>query len=48
MRPSQPDVMVMASAEHNPATWRESHYAGGKVWRFSSRVSLWLGSSGMR
>ena len=41
MRPSEPDVMVMASAEHNPATWRTSHYAGGMVWRSTDAGVTW-------
>ncbi len=33
MHPKDPDLIFIGAAEHNPATWRESHFAGGKVFR---------------
>ncbi len=33
LHPGQPDVMYVAAAAHNPATWRQSGSAGGKIYR---------------
>ncbi len=33
LNPRNPDFMFVAAAEHNPATWRQSAYAGGKIYR---------------
>ncbi len=41
LRPRQPDVMFVAAAEHNPATWRESHHAGGKIYRSTDAGQTW-------
>lgn len=41
MRPTAPDVLVVAAAEHNPARWRETGSAGGKVFRSDDRGVTW-------
>jgi photosystem II stability/assembly factor-like uncharacterized protein len=41
MHPRQPDVMFVAAAEHNPATWRDSHHAGGKIYRSTDAGQSW-------
>ncbi len=41
MHPRNPDVIVVGAAEHNPATWRESKYAGGKVFRTDDGGKTW-------
>jgi photosystem II stability/assembly factor-like uncharacterized protein len=41
MRPRDPDTLVVAAAEHNPRTWRQSHFAGGKVFRTRDGGRTW-------
>jgi photosystem II stability/assembly factor-like uncharacterized protein len=41
MHPRQPDVMFVAAADHNPATWRDSHHAGGKIYRSRDAGVTW-------
>ncbi|MPZ14327.1 MAG: hypothetical protein GEU73_07865 [Chloroflexi bacterium] len=41
LNPRRPDVLFVAAAEHNPATWRESRYAGGKIFRSADGGRSW-------
>jgi photosystem II stability/assembly factor-like uncharacterized protein len=41
MHPRQPDILFVGAAEHNPATWRQSHHAGGKVYRSRDGGETW-------
>jgi photosystem II stability/assembly factor-like uncharacterized protein len=42
--PRNPDLMFIAAAEHNPATWRKARpeaYAGGKIYRSNDGGRRW-------
>ena len=44
MRPSQPDVLFVSAADHNPATWRGGErpgFAGGKIFRSRDAGRSW-------
>lgn len=41
MNPRNPDIILVGAAEHNPATWRNSHYAGGKVFKTTDGGHTW-------
>jgi photosystem II stability/assembly factor-like uncharacterized protein len=41
MRPSDPDTLLVSSADHNPMTWLQSHFAGGKVFRTRDGAKTW-------
>lgn len=44
MRPSQPDVLFVSVADHNPARWRDggtSGFAGGKIFRSTDSGHNW-------
>jgi len=41
LHPRQPDLMFVAAAEHNPATWRQSGSAGGKIYRSRDAAQTW-------
>jgi photosystem II stability/assembly factor-like uncharacterized protein len=41
LKPSNPDVMFVAAAEHNPTTWRKSAHAGGRIYRSSDGGRNW-------
>jgi photosystem II stability/assembly factor-like uncharacterized protein len=41
IHPRQPDVLFVAAAEHNPATWRQTHHAGGKIYRSVDGARAW-------
>jgi photosystem II stability/assembly factor-like uncharacterized protein len=41
LRPSDPDTVVVAAASHNPATWRTSKTAEGKVFRTRDAGKTW-------
>ena len=39
--PNNPDVMFVSAAEHNPATWQGSKFAGGKIYRSKDAGRTW-------
>jgi photosystem II stability/assembly factor-like uncharacterized protein len=38
---SDPDTLFVAAAEHNPATWRKSVFAGGRIYRSRDSGRNW-------
>jgi photosystem II stability/assembly factor-like uncharacterized protein len=41
LRPRQPDLMFLAAAAHNPATWQRSHFSGSRVFRSTDAGRTW-------
>ena len=41
LRPSQPDVMFLAAALHNPATWQKSGSSGSRMYRSGDGGRTW-------
>lgn len=39
--PRNPDTMFVSAAEHNPATWHKSAYAGGQIYRSDDGGRNW-------
>ena len=41
MHPKNPDLVFISAAEHNPATWSTSKFAGGKIYRSKDAGRTW-------
>lgn len=41
LRPSQPDLMFLAAAQHNPATWGKSRTSGTRIFRSTNAGRTW-------
>jgi photosystem II stability/assembly factor-like uncharacterized protein len=41
MWPRDPDTLLVAAADHNPSTWRQSHFAGAKMFRTRDGGRTW-------
>ena len=41
LNPRNPDLLFVAAAEHNPSTWRQSVYAGGRIYRSQDGGRNW-------